>query len=139
MTCAKAAEGGHLKALIYAWGHGCPWQEFAGQEWFLDVMHTSALAAGGGHLAVVIWLREHGRPFNEWTCAMAAEGGHLEVLQWAREHDCPWDDGDNHQLECLCERRSGRAPGGVEVASGAPLPEGGHLELMQRAVEHCAA
>jgi len=79
VTCAFAAEGGHLEVMQWARAHGCEWDEW-----------TCAYAAGGGHLAALRWAQEHGCEWDERTCAYAAEGGHLEVLQWAREQDCPW-------------------------------------------------
>jgi hypothetical protein len=45
---------------------------------------------------------------------------------WAREHGCPWvedDEGESENVMNCCGCAAlGRAPGGVELASGARLP-----------------
>jgi len=78
LTCAYAAEGGHLHILQWARENGCPWDKY-----------TCAEAAEGGHFHILQWARENGCSWDEWTCAGAAEGGHLTILQWARENGCP--------------------------------------------------
>lgn len=47
ITCARAAEGGHLKVLQWLRENNCPWDTF-----------TCAYAAVGGHLEVLKWARE---------------------------------------------------------------------------------
>jgi len=67
-------------------------------------------------LSTFIWAVANSCPWQHaTTCQILAGGGNLEVLRWAREHGCGWD-------ECVCVRRCARAPGGVEVGAGAPLP-----------------
>ena len=111
-----------VQRLAWAQANGCPW-----------VPRTCALVAAGGRLDVLKWARAHDCPWDESLeslevdcCALAAQGGHLEVLKWLREHGCPWD-------EWTCERRSRRAPGGVEVGAGTPLPVGRTDAPMRRA------
>jgi len=54
LTCAYAAEGGHLEVLKWARENGCPWDK-----------QTCAYAAKGGHLEVLKWARENGCPWDE--------------------------------------------------------------------------
>jgi len=76
-------------------------------------------------------------------CDMAAMHGRLKVLKWALLHNFPWS--------ARVPRRSGRAPGGVEVGAGAQLPEcpwdeqvragaiwGGHTQVLAWLDEHGA-
>ncbi len=82
MTCAKAAEGGHLEVLKWAQSNlqsqWCPWNSKSQQI-------CANAAARRGHLEVLKWARSQGCPWDaKRTCASAAEGGHLEVLQWLR-------------------------------------------------------
>ena len=86
MTCAKAAEGGHLEVLKWAREHGCPLEEDEPTSHQYDNedatwgVQCCALAAKGGHLEVLKWLRfgsndgedETACPWDEWTCAYAA-------------------------------------------------------------------
>ena len=62
------------------------------------------------------WARNHGCEWNAETSHYAALTGQLDVLRWAREHHC--------ECENVCVGRSARAPGGVAVGAGAPLPVG---------------
>ena len=78
LTCASAAEGGHLEVLQWARANGCPW------TW-----RTCFSAAKGGHIDVLQWARANGCPWNKHTCLAAASKGHLQVLQWARANGCP--------------------------------------------------
>lgn len=64
MTCALAAEGGHLEVLRWARDNGCDWDR-----------HTCLHAASGGQLAALQWAR----------------AGVLEVLQWLHASGCLWD------------------------------------------------
>ena len=51
VTCAAAAEGGHLEVLKWARENGCPWD-----------VRTCRYAAGVGHLEVLKWARDNGCP-----------------------------------------------------------------------------
>ena len=51
LTCASAAQGGHLELLQWARAKGCPWDE-----------GTSQHAAENGHLEVFQWALIHGCP-----------------------------------------------------------------------------
>jgi hypothetical protein len=51
LTCAWAADGGHLEVLQWARANGAPWNKL-----------TCAAAAGGGHLEVLQWARANGAP-----------------------------------------------------------------------------
>jgi hypothetical protein len=80
LTCAYAAEGGHLEIIQWARANGCPWEEW-----------TCACAAEGGHLEILQWARANGCPWDKKTCEYAAKGGHLGILQWANANGCHWD------------------------------------------------
>ena len=52
LTCASAAQGGHLELLQWARAKGCLWDEW-----------TCAGAEGNGHLAVLQWAQNQGCPW----------------------------------------------------------------------------
>ena len=96
------------------------------------------VAAFCGHLEVLKWAREHGCPWEDKIvdnagadcCALTAWDGHLELSKWLRKQACPWDE----RTCAYC--RIGRAPGGIEVASGSRLSVGcGHAETCAWAAE----
>ena len=51
MTCAFAAENGHLHVLRWARENGCPWDE-----------NTCAFAKAYNHVDIVRWVTENGCP-----------------------------------------------------------------------------
>jgi len=96
LTCAGAAQHGHLEVLKWALERGC--LESTGTNDLCALLYTlqvsatlCARAALGGQLEVLRWLRGHYYSWDALTCEKAAQGGHLETLKWLREHQCPWD------------------------------------------------
>lgn len=82
LCLAKAAEGGHLRAVEFLIEQGCP----------LDRRACSA-GAGSGDPEVIASLRKAGCPWDAETCAKAAEGGHLALLRrLVTEWKCPMDE-----------------------------------------------
>ena len=80
-----AAQGGHLKVLVWLRETGCDWNAWIrsyGQVWS---MCACTAAACHGHLCVLQWLREHGCPWSKADCEVAArESGRHAVLAWIR-------------------------------------------------------
>lgn len=72
LTCANAAEGGHLEVLQWLRKNGCPWDD-----------KTTRNTAFRGHLAILQWAVENKCPGNSLIWAQdAIAWGHLDVLQW---------------------------------------------------------
>jgi uncharacterized protein YabN with tetrapyrrole methylase and pyrophosphatase domain len=67
LTCAFAAENGHLEVLKWARENGCPWNK-----------DTCMNATREGHLEVLKWARENGCPWDELTLCDAASKGYFE-------------------------------------------------------------
>eukprot|EP00982_Pelagococcus_subviridis_P003634 27335-Pelagococcus_subviridis.AAC.2 len=70
LTCATAANGGHLEVLQWARAYDCPWDET-----------ICADAAQSGHLEVLQWARANGAPWDPEDCKDAG-WQHEDVLQW---------------------------------------------------------
>lgn len=73
-TCSRAAKGGQLEILEWAWADGCPWDE-----------RTCAESAGGGHLNVLRWARSNDCPWGKGV--RAGKSIYLNV-HWARTKCC---------------------------------------------------
>lgn len=93
--CAKAAAGGHLDFL--KWAFVKDWEcliIMPGIRIRSNTMIQNVIvdqAAQNGRLDVLKWARQKQFEIDQITFANAAEGGHLDVLKWANEHGCPRD------------------------------------------------
>lgn len=81
ITCAWAAEKGHLNCLRYSFENRYPWY-----------LNTCNWAAKAGHLDCLKYLHENGCKWGKETCYMATESGKLNCLTYLHENGCPWDE-----------------------------------------------
>merc|ERR1711907_284901 len=81
LTCAEAAEGGHLEVLKWARSQDppCPWNKW-----------TCEGAAKGGHLDVLKWARSQDPPcpWSRDECRERARRyGHQHVVDWIDQQE----------------------------------------------------
>jgi len=129
LTCAAAAEGGHLEAL----------------QWLVlkarvnGARNTTYHAALGGALECLRWAVEHGCGMDAGVYVAAAKHGHAHVIRWlADEQRVPWsgDDvlaceltaarGDLELLQYLRDRGCPWTAGTCAAAAGA-----GHMHVLR--------
>ncbi|PNH09155.1 Ankyrin repeat domain-containing protein [Tetrabaena socialis] len=80
----KAAEGGHLPALVWL-------VERLGPAMALTT-DVFAAAAASGRVELLVWLRERGCPWDKMTFATAASCGSEEQIEWLAAQGCPVED-----------------------------------------------
>ena len=126
-TCLMAAKGGHVDVLKYAHENGCPWNG-----------RTCDAAAKMGHVNALRYAHENGCPWqtkNKSTCEIAAERGHLDVLKYAREKGCPWDEetckaaSKGGHLDVLKYLHEKKCPWSEESCEWAA--DGGHFDVLK--------